>query len=80
MTFPANILTEMKFYIGCSFSRSRTHTTLSVASQEAYIQKLLEKIKVTTMTEVPACPSVDPVDLGNRVKESHATSLIAKQK
>ena len=44
--------------MGCSFDRDRTAGTLKI-SQPAFVDSLVEKFDVSTLSSIPACPTVE---------------------
>ena len=58
LKFPTNNLSELAYFMGCSFSRNRKTGTLTM-SQESSIDKLIERFHVSKTNPVPACPSVE---------------------
>ena len=54
---PINHLGELSWYLGCSFVRNRSRGLLSI-SQQAYIDKVIDRFGIEDSTMIPACTTV----------------------
>ena len=72
-SFPTKSLGELRWYMGCSFDRDRTARTLKI-SQPAFVDSLVEKFDVSTLSSAPACSTVELDPRGRRGRTETAIS------
>ena len=58
-TFPTNDLGECTWYDGCGIERDVELGTINF-SQEAYVESLMKRFDVQSISDIPASPGADP--------------------
>ncbi|CAB1096235.1 unnamed protein product [Ectocarpus sp. CCAP 1310/34] len=57
-SLPTKNLGEVRFFLGCAFSRDREAGTIEI-SQESYIRSVLERFNICRTSSIPASPAND---------------------